>query len=88
MRTGYCDSNWTREYHDLWYEEVKDSAEPVPEQQALGIDRFGVTGSKPPAFLSWVNNCFGCYCVFEIIYYAVYSVRAAEVDFGRILQKA
>jgi hypothetical protein len=46
------------------------------------------TGSKPPAFLFWVNNCFGCYCVFEIIYYAVYSVRAAEVDFGRILQQA
>jgi formate dehydrogenase subunit gamma len=34
MQTGYCDSNWAKEHHDLWYEEVKDSAEPVPEQQA------------------------------------------------------
>ncbi len=34
MQTGYCDSNWAQEHHDLWYEEVKDSAEPVPEQQA------------------------------------------------------
>ena len=32
VQTGYCDSNWAREYHDLWYEEVKDSAELVPEQ--------------------------------------------------------
>jgi formate dehydrogenase subunit gamma len=34
METGYCDSNWAKEHHDLWYEEVKDGAEPVPEQQA------------------------------------------------------
>ncbi len=34
MQTGYCDSNWAKEHHDLWYEEVKDSAEPVPQQQA------------------------------------------------------
>jgi len=36
MQTGYCDSNWAKEHHDLWYEEVKGSAEPVPEQQAEG----------------------------------------------------
>ncbi len=34
MQSGYCDTNWAKEHHDLWYEEVKDSAEPVPEAQA------------------------------------------------------
>lgn len=33
MQTGYCDSNWAKEHHDLWYEKVKDSAEPVPSEQ-------------------------------------------------------
>lgn len=26
MRTGYCDANWARDHHDLWYEKVKDGA--------------------------------------------------------------
>jgi len=26
MTTGYCDENWAKEHHDLWYEEVKDTA--------------------------------------------------------------
>ena len=39
MQTGYCDTNWAKEHHDLWYEKVKDQAEPVPEQAA----------QKPPA---------------------------------------
>ena len=26
MQTGYCDTNWAKEHHDLWYEKVKDSA--------------------------------------------------------------
>jgi len=34
MQTGYCDANWARDHHDLWYEKVKDSAEPVPPAQA------------------------------------------------------
>jgi formate dehydrogenase subunit gamma len=34
MQTGYCDTNWAREHHDLWYETVKDSAEPVPSEQS------------------------------------------------------
>lgn len=34
MKTGYCDSNWAKEHHDLWYEKVKDSAEPAPDQAA------------------------------------------------------
>ena len=25
MQTGYCDSNWAKEHHDIWYEKVKDS---------------------------------------------------------------
>ncbi len=25
MQTGYCDSNWAKEHHDLWYEKVKDT---------------------------------------------------------------
>jgi formate dehydrogenase subunit gamma len=44
MQTGYCDSNWAREHHDLWYEEVKNSAEPVPEQQ-VGVRREESTES-------------------------------------------
>lgn len=31
MATGYCDANWAREHHDLWYEDVADSAEPKPD---------------------------------------------------------
>ena len=26
MQTGYCDENWAREHHDLWYAEVKGEA--------------------------------------------------------------
>ena len=36
MQTGYCDANWAKEHHDLWYEKVKDSAEPIPQQ--AGVD--------------------------------------------------
>lgn len=27
MKTGYCDTNWAKDHHDLWYEKVKQSAE-------------------------------------------------------------
>jgi len=30
MTTGYCDSNWAKEHHDEWYEEVKHLAEDIP----------------------------------------------------------
>ena len=33
MQTGYCDSNWAREHHDLWYEKVKYSGESVSQDQ-------------------------------------------------------
>ena len=26
MKTRYCDANWAKEHHDLWYDEVKDQA--------------------------------------------------------------
>ena len=32
MQTGYCDANWAKEHHDLWYEKVKHTAEPVPPE--------------------------------------------------------
>jgi formate dehydrogenase subunit gamma len=35
MQTGYCDANWAKEHHDLWYDKVKDSAEPVPAEQSV-----------------------------------------------------
>jgi len=34
MKTGYCDANWAKEHHDLWYEKVKDSGESVSQDQA------------------------------------------------------
>ena len=34
MQTGYCDTNWAKEHHDLWYDKVKYGAEPVPAPQA------------------------------------------------------
>jgi formate dehydrogenase subunit gamma len=34
MSSGYCDSNWAKEHHDLWYEEVADQAEPYPPTTA------------------------------------------------------
>jgi formate dehydrogenase subunit gamma len=36
MQTGYCDSNWAREHHDLWYEEVKDTAVASAEDETVG----------------------------------------------------
>lgn len=27
MTTGYCDSNWAKEHHDEWYQEVKDTVD-------------------------------------------------------------
>ncbi len=26
MKTGYCDANWAKEHHDLWYDKVKEEA--------------------------------------------------------------
>ena len=33
MKTGYCDANWAKEHHDLWYEKVKDTAASAPADQ-------------------------------------------------------
>ncbi|HKJ52004.1 MAG TPA: formate dehydrogenase subunit gamma [Gammaproteobacteria bacterium] len=35
MQTGYCDANWARDHHDLWYEKVKDSAGAEPRQAGI-----------------------------------------------------
>ena len=34
MQTGYCDENWAKEHHDLWYEKVKDSGGTAQQDQA------------------------------------------------------
>jgi len=34
MQTGYCDENWAKEHHDLWYEKVKGSGETRQQDQA------------------------------------------------------
>ena len=36
MRTGYCDANWAKDHHDLWYEKIKDTGgvEEKPEEEA------------------------------------------------------
>ena len=42
MQTGYCDSNWAKEHHDLWYENVKDSGGMVPQQTQGDSDADGM----------------------------------------------
>ena len=42
MRTGYCDSNWAKEHHDLWYEKVRDSAGESSHQAETGSDGDGI----------------------------------------------
>ena len=40
MQTGYCDTNWAKEHHDIWYEKVRDSAgEGSPEIQTADTSR-------------------------------------------------
>ena len=42
MQTGYCDSNWAKEHHDIWYEKVKDSAGESSHQAETGSDGDGI----------------------------------------------
>jgi formate dehydrogenase subunit gamma len=40
MQTGYCDANWAKDHHDLWYEKVKDTGgivddKPVSPQASM-----------------------------------------------------
>lgn len=49
MATGYCDANWAREHHDLWYEEVASTAEPRPAQAAGATGQPGVDEAKSTA---------------------------------------
>jgi formate dehydrogenase subunit gamma len=48
MTTGYCDSNWAKEHHDLWYEEVKDTEEDVPPPDAGGSKGHAVNTTASP----------------------------------------
>jgi formate dehydrogenase subunit gamma len=49
MQTGYCDSNWAKDHHDLWYEKVKDSGESVSQDQAQTSMASRSTESTEPA---------------------------------------
>jgi len=49
MKTGYCDANWAKEHHDLWYEKVKDSGEPVAQTQAQASPAPGQRESTEPS---------------------------------------
>jgi len=42
MQTGYCDSNWAKEHHDIWYEKVKDSAVESSHQAGTGSEDDGM----------------------------------------------
>ena len=46
MKTGYCDANWAKEHHDLWYEKVKDEAVPASE---VDPQRAVASGSGEPS---------------------------------------
>ena len=48
MATGYCDSNWAKEHHDLWYQEMLDSGQLIP-QSAEAESEPGASGSKQTA---------------------------------------
>ncbi len=45
MTTGYVDETWAKEHHNLWYEEVKESA--VPEEQLATGSKEATGGSSP-----------------------------------------
>ncbi|MDH3535773.1 MAG: formate dehydrogenase subunit gamma [Gammaproteobacteria bacterium] len=40
MQTGYCDAQWAKDHHDLWYEKVKDTA--LPEEQLQSGSNAGM----------------------------------------------
>ncbi|MDH3634580.1 MAG: formate dehydrogenase subunit gamma [Gammaproteobacteria bacterium] len=50
MKTGYCDANWAKEHHDLWYEKVKDSNESAPQSQAQANTDTGQRESADSAY--------------------------------------
>jgi formate dehydrogenase subunit gamma len=47
MQTGYCDANWAKDHHDLWYQKVVPGAGHVPEPEsgAGPVGREGWTDS-------------------------------------------
>jgi len=49
MQTGYCDANWAKDHHDLWYEKVKDSAQPEEQVQSVAKAGMAQRGSTDTA---------------------------------------
>ena len=43
MQTGYCDANWAKEHHDLWYEKVKHSGQSTDLQAQPGDSKEAAT---------------------------------------------
>lgn len=53
MRTGYCDENWAKEHHDLWYQELKsdgtiDIGGPSSTSLNTDVSSFADTQSSNP----------------------------------------
>jgi formate dehydrogenase subunit gamma len=45
MTSGYCDSNWAKEHHDEWYEEVKGTVEKVDTAKADESNKASMASS-------------------------------------------
>jgi formate dehydrogenase subunit gamma len=41
MQTGYCDTNWAKEHHDIWYEKVKSSGGESAHQAQSDVEVDG-----------------------------------------------
>ena len=52
MKTGYCDSNWAKSHHDLWYEKVREGGEPAQQDQPQSGTDTGKAESADSAYQS------------------------------------
>ncbi len=43
MQTGYCDENWAKEHHDLWYEKVKNGDDVAGKSEQSVSNKEAVT---------------------------------------------
>ncbi|CAA6826804.1 MAG: Formate dehydrogenase -O, gamma subunit (EC, partial [uncultured Thiotrichaceae bacterium] len=52
MQTGYCDSNWAKEHHDIWYDEMAEEGkigktfEELSDQEKMGSAHSGTSKSN------------------------------------------
>lgn len=46
MRTGYCDSNWAKTHHSLWYEQMKNEGKILTEQEMQRLSARGSTSAN------------------------------------------